>query len=134
MGVTRAPVAGSGSAPAWTRRVSRPQALFVMIRSFTRGVRPRRLGARNGMAANPTSPVDFQTAGPARNFSGYVFGDPGDGYCSVGPGTPPPARRFGSPAAPVRERRRSPPGSGVPSGAFLFSPRPANLRLTEANM
>src|SRR5436190_6805509 len=32
MGVTRAPVAGSGSAPAWTRRVSRPHASFVMDR------------------------------------------------------------------------------------------------------
>src|SRR5262245_52300579 len=31
MGVTRAPVAGSGSAPAWTRRVSRPHASFVMF-------------------------------------------------------------------------------------------------------
>src|SRR3954453_11790154 len=44
MGVTRAPVAGSGSAPAWTRRVSRPQALFGMLRSFDAGMRSVTVG------------------------------------------------------------------------------------------
>src|SRR3954452_4482877 len=101
MGTARAPVVGSGEAPAWTCLVSKPQLSDM--------VTPVVDGPRNGTAGIPTLQVGFLEGRRGRLLPTEYGADPWvDWRRGAGRGTPRRPLRARGPAGLGRHGRRVP--------------------------